>query len=62
MFSNSENKAAYLLSEIYKDLDTAESLIENPTYEKAINTLRSILEKQAARTGSSRLNRDEDQW
>ena len=59
---NEKTNPEYLLSEIYKDLDTAESLIENPTYEKAINTLRSILEKQAARTGSSRLNRDEDQW
>ncbi len=35
-----------IISAIHRDLDTAEPMIENPTYEKAIKKLRTILEKQ----------------
>lgn len=35
-----------LVKKIYRDLDTAEGLVNNSTYEASIQTLRKILEKQ----------------
>lgn len=51
-----------IISDINRDLDTAEPLIENPTYEKAIETLRSIMEKQIKKIDTNEATQEEANW